>query len=388
MLEFRHNTPTPPIKLLHSIVTHAQQSRALLLIGEDGWGKVAASLDIAEMILQCNPLDSSNFFHFRNDSFSLKTEFFLHKKPDTQEAWTYLKLLQRRLNMIALIEENLTTPVGVKLTSIKEELNEHLNAHQFPHQEKFIHSLIQLSLVLDKKSGIPINVIREAIKFHSVLSPKGRISILGDFDKADDTAQNSALKLIEEPYPNHWVILTAQDETKIIPTILSRTLKIKFSKPLAQELVFLGDNPQNHCSSVDIMKESLYKLSELKLHYLEEFFKHCAPNIEFGIKIFQFIEQLSSKNHSVLFMEELLKCLEDALIQRQNYIRNSTLDLHYPSYEAFSGLFTKVSVSELEELVTVLSHTCTQLKRSEIKDDSLLPAILLEVVRTLRKTKS
>lgn len=388
MQTFRKNHHGRSTTLLNHIITNTQQSRAILLIGQRGWGKTATGLDLAQQILQKNPLNSSDFFYFRNDLFSLKTTFFLTKKTATEEAWTWLMLLQRRINMIHTLDESLTLPLGIKLTPIKESLDEYLNNNQFPTDEKFINQLIQLTQVLDKKSGIPIGVIREAIKFHSSQANSGRVSVLSDFDKADSTTQNSTLKLIEEPFNNHWIILTAEEEKNIIPTILSRCLKINLQKPLINDLLFLGDNPEKEQSSVDIMKENVFQLSTLKSTYLIDFFTKCAPNIEYGITLFQFIEQLGKVNHSVLFLEELLKCMEDALIQRQNYIRQLSLPLHYPSYVAYSKLFTKISVAELEELVSLLDTTKEQVKRSVIKDDSILPSILLEVARTLRKVKS
>ncbi|MGL5956822.1 MAG: hypothetical protein ACRC0X_09555, partial [Brevinema sp.] len=269
---FRKNNSSAFVSFLRGITT--QQSRTLLLTGDSGWGKTACALDLAELILKENPLTSSNFFYFRNDQWSLKAEFFLKHFPDSEEAWTWLYLLQRRVGMILVIEENFSSEV--KLPFIKEQLDECINQHIFPQDVKFIDQLLQLTLALDKKTGIPINVIREAITFHSVQST-GRVSILADFDMADPPTQNAALKLIEEPYPNHWLILTAQTEKTILPTILSRTLKIPIKKPLDNELPFLGLG-----SSVQIMSEVVYSLSDQKQQLLQEFFKQCSPNIEYG----------------------------------------------------------------------------------------------------------
>ena len=384
MNQFRKNNTESFFSLLQGIVSHTDQSRTLLFSGESGWGKVACALDLAQYILQENPLSSSNFFYFRNDLCALKTEYFLTKAPITDETWTWLNLLQRRINTIATLDETITMPTGIKLVNIKEQLDEIIQTKHIPQDSKFIAQLISFTAVLNKKSGIPVNAIREAIKFHSVQS-KGRVSILADFDTADSTTQNAALKLIEEPHPNHWVIITAQNPKDILPTILSRTLNISFKKPLYTEFEFLDPNPQKLTSSVDIMKESLYKLSDIKLNLIDEFFTQCTSHIEHGILFIQFAEKLSKDGYSILFLEELIKCIENSLRLRQNKLRNISLDLLYPQYASYGQLFTNVSTAELEELVSEIAEVFQQITRSVIKDDHLLPALLLSISRLLRR---
>ncbi|MGL4677451.1 MAG: hypothetical protein ACRCWI_07265 [Brevinema sp.] len=374
---FRKNNSGAFVSFLKGITD--QQSRALLLTGVPGCGKTACALDLAEFILKENPLTSSNLFYFRNDHWSLKADFFLKKNPASMEAWTWLYLLQRRIGIILAIDENISSEI--KLSSLKNQLDELINNHVFPQDFKLIDQLVQLALVLDKKSGLPINVIREAITFHSAKSV-GRVSILSDFDLADPTTQNSALKLLEEPYPNHWLILTAQTEKTILPTILSRTLKIPIKKPLDAELEFLGGI---YGTSIEIMSESVYELSSKKIQLLQEFFTHCSPKIEFGISFVQFAEMLAKQGQSILFLEELIKCLEDGLRQRQSQLRAIDISLKYPQYQQFSALFSKITTAELEELVQQVESLFVHIRRSVIKDEYLLPNFLLDLSRILRR---
>lgn len=375
---YRNNNSPSFVNFLKGI--SSQQNRTLLLLGEDGWGKTACALDLAEMILHTNPLTSSDFFYFRNTNATLKTEFFLTKSPNTKEAWTWLSLLQRRLNIIAAIEESFTAPTGVKLASVKEQLEHSIITSTFPQDKKFIDNLIQITEVLDKKTGIPINVIREAVKFHSVKT-EGRVSVLADFDKADITAQNASLKLIEEPNPNHWLILTAQSEKTLLPTILSRTLKITIKKPLPSELLFLGNEGSSAC---EVMKESVYQLSSIKLSLVKEFFEQCSPNIEHGVGFLLFAEKLSKSNQTLLFLEELNNILLDSLRLRQSKIRGILLPLIYPQYNDISLSLSKASTAELEELVTSIEEVAMHIRRSVIKDDNIMPKLLLDISRMLR----
>ncbi|MGL4561056.1 MAG: hypothetical protein ACRCV0_02035 [Brevinema sp.] len=319
------------------------QSRALLFIGKTGWGKFSSGIDFAKNILNTDPLASSDFFCFRNDHFTLKTEFFLTKIPHSREAWEWLFLLQRRINISKQIDETLST--GAKLGTIKEQFDEYLALQQFPVDQKFISQLINLCESFDKKSGIPINVIREAVAFHSVHSNHGRVSILGDFDTADETTQNAALKLLEEPHPNHWVILTAENTKNIIQTILSRTIKINFTVPNTTDLSFLGSSVYP-ISTINIMKESLFKISAIKKQLLDHFFNHCVNQVDQNVNFLQFTESLAKQNQATLFLEELLLCFEDAFIIRQNQLRGLNLPLRVESYRVYSSTLSKATVAE------------------------------------------
>ncbi len=371
---FKKNNTESFISFLTGITS--QQSRTLLLLGEDGWGKTSCALDIAELILKQNPLMSSDFFYFRNDAFSLKTEYFLTKAPNTDMAWTWLYLLQRRISIMSSIGEKFTNN-----KTIKEQLEEYILRGAFPQDEKFIAQLIQVAQELDKKNDIPINVIREAISFHAVKS-SGRVSVLADFDIANPDTQNAALKLLEEPHPNHWLILTAKSEKKLLPTILSRTLKIPIKKPT--DMSFLGSG---FTSSRDLMNESVYNISATKKELLNEFFTKCTSSVEKNIEFVLFSEKLSKDHHSSLFLDELICCLEDSLRTRHSKIRNIEIPILYPQYQNFSELFSNASTAELEEIVSQIGNLKKHISRTVIKDDNLLPKLLLDISRLLRKIR-
>ncbi|MGL5955478.1 MAG: hypothetical protein ACRC0X_02575, partial [Brevinema sp.] len=149
---------------------------------------------------------------------------------------------------------------------------------------------------------------------------------------------------------------------------------------LDNELPFLGLG-----SSVQIMSEVVYSLSDQKQQLLQEFFKQCSPNIEYGILFVQFAEMLAKQGQSVLFLEELIKCLEDGLRQRQSSLRNIEISLRYPQYQSFSVLFSKATTAELEELTQQVESLLVHIRRSVLKDEYLLPNFLLDVSRILRK---
>lgn len=64
--------------------------------------------------------------------------------------------------------------------------------------------------------------IKDLIDFAKIPPVMPTAIIMKDFDKASIEAQNALLKLLEEPQKNLVFILTAMDENKVLPTVVSR----------------------------------------------------------------------------------------------------------------------------------------------------------------------
>ncbi|MBR5172282.1 MAG: DNA polymerase III subunit [Phascolarctobacterium sp.] len=87
---------------------------------------------------------------------------------------------------------------------------------------------------LPEKRDLSIEQMRELAKqaaFAPVLS-KNKICIVEDADRLTEAAANSFLKLLEEPPAGWLIILLASSEDKLLATILSRVVKLRFN-PLA-----------------------------------------------------------------------------------------------------------------------------------------------------------
>ena len=87
---------------------------------------------------------------------------------------------------------------------------------------------------LPEKRDLSIEQMRELVKqaaFAPVLS-KNKICIVEDADRLTEAAANSFLKLLEEPPAGWLIILLASSEDKLLTTILSRVVKLRFN-PLA-----------------------------------------------------------------------------------------------------------------------------------------------------------
>jgi DNA polymerase-3 subunit delta' len=63
-----------------------------------------------------------------------------------------------------------------------------------------------------------------------------KVVVIADADRMTIQAANSILKTLEEP-PKNWIfILTAADSSRLLPTILSRCIELKFSPLSAQQV--------------------------------------------------------------------------------------------------------------------------------------------------------
>lgn len=86
----------------------------------------------------------------------------------------------------------------------------------------------------DEKGNISIEQVRQLKDFTKLKLEKRRVIVVADADKMQVPAQNSFLKLLEEPPENVFIILTAPNGS-LKPTIVSRLQKINI-RPVTLEL--------------------------------------------------------------------------------------------------------------------------------------------------------
>jgi len=91
----------------------------------------------------------------------------------------------------------------------------------------------------DEKKEISIEQIRKVILSRAAYSPhegRAQIFIVCNAEQLSISAANALLKVLEEPQPHtHFVLLTAQPE-RLLDTIRSRTLPVRFA-PLSDEVL-------------------------------------------------------------------------------------------------------------------------------------------------------
>ncbi|NUP04937.1 MAG: DNA polymerase III subunit [Polyangiaceae bacterium] len=92
---------------------------------------------------------------------------------------------------------------------------------------------------LEEKMGISVDQVRQVVLAQVGFTPaegRARIFIIRDAHDMTPNAANALLKTLEEPRPaTHFVLLTSRPD-KLLPTIRSRTMPIRFA-PLAPDIL-------------------------------------------------------------------------------------------------------------------------------------------------------
>ncbi|PIR58361.1 MAG: hypothetical protein COU70_01285, partial [Parcubacteria group bacterium CG10_big_fil_rev_8_21_14_0_10_35_15] len=82
-----------------------------------------------------------------------------------------------------------------------------------------------------------IEDIKNITKETKIFNPKTRIYFLENFHLSSVPAQNSFLKLLEEPPSNVQFVLTTDNRNSLLPTIISRVKIIKLIEKQSKEVV-------------------------------------------------------------------------------------------------------------------------------------------------------
>lgn len=100
-----------------------------------------------------------------------------------------------------------------------------------------------------KERSIKIAQIRESIMTQTGMTANRssyRVCIIDEAERVTGDAMNSLLKTLEDPPPNWIFILISSQEELLLPTILSRVVKVKFSRLNVEEMnICLSNHIQN-----------------------------------------------------------------------------------------------------------------------------------------------
>ena len=150
-----------------------------------------------------------------------------------------------------------------------------------------------------------IEDIKDLAKETKVFHPKTRFYYLPDFHLSSIPAQNSFLKLLEEPPSNVQFILSTGNKNNLLQTIVSR---VKIVKLKGKEKYNIGKNPIS-----DGIPLTQFKITD----------KESAKNI-----LFQFInffrEKLDSDKKSSSVIKEILRL--NGLLESNNLNPQLTVD--------------------------------------------------------------
>lgn len=110
-----------------------------------------------------------------------------------------------------------------------------LISHSKPSLKRFLEKKNQeekniIIPITPQTTGYSIDQVREIAREVKIGQPMKRIYVLEDFEHSSPEAQNSFLKLLEEPPSQVEFILTVSNPYSLLPTIISRTKIILLDK--------------------------------------------------------------------------------------------------------------------------------------------------------------
>jgi DNA polymerase III subunit delta' len=102
----------------------------------------------------------------------------------------------------------------------------------------------------NEKREIKVEEIRELRRKIFLTSASGKkVAVIRGAEKLNKSSQNALLKILEEPTVGLTIILVADDERKLFPTIVSRCQKIRFGIASEEEISHLIDSQEKKISS-------------------------------------------------------------------------------------------------------------------------------------------
>ena len=142
-----------------------------------------------------------------------------------------------------------------------------------------------------------------------------------------ESAQNSFLKLLEEPIENHYIVLTSENKGALLNTILSRVQEIELKSPSKLEFDKLFDIEKTKDEKKNqqikfIANNRPYKLIELKdednLNHNLEIFMDARKFInEITVDSFKLIKKYSEKKEDLLeLLDAILIILNSLMIKK------------------------------------------------------------------------
>ncbi len=172
--------------------------------------------------------------------------------------------------------------------------------------DKRVHPDFLEIKVEDSAKNIKISQIREIVNFLSYTSSsKNKVIYIKDADLMTIEAENSLLKILEEPGENNYFILSLPNKYRLPPTIISRCVTFNF-KPEGLDYIRanidfeVDEKIFNELNLTNFKGLSFFEINEKLFYYFREY------DIENLIKIFIFA---NLGNHK--FIEILLELLDN-----------------------------------------------------------------------------
>lgn len=217
-----------------------------------------------------------------------------------------------------------------------------------------------------------IRVLRDGVKLAPARAKK-KVYIIDEAHMLTSEASNALLKTLEEP-PNHvYFILATTNPEKIIDTIKSRTLLVKFTKATHEEIL---------TALSKIVKEEKIKISE---NDLENIYQHSKGSFRDAVKVLEnYSLEGKMSDTSELDSLTVIKLIEEKnkkkLLEKSSEINLenllSKLNQELLATEGIGERFTKIDKKNLIRLIELLITASEQSRYSPVEELPLELAII------------
>ncbi len=212
-----------------------------------------------------------------------------------------------------------------------EEMLDAVSPHSTLPEKRALSNLIASIIELCSKlspyiseDNIPINHIRKAVQWAHLSTPKSpKIIIVENAENMLESSRNSLLKILEEPPPHVYFILTATRLTNVIPTIRSRLRHYKFIDRDEEQVKDILKRIFNE-ESLDFPSLQSYFLAWQDINagalsnLAKTFFQRLSDPENSHVDILQDMQELfssqSTKKLISLFIQELLQVLNNSFL--------------------------------------------------------------------------
>jgi len=217
---------------LAELVEHNRLSHALLFLGKEGSGALPLAVAFAQYIVSlpsASTKQSADLF----GSLSTEPSFIHPSKINTQPSW-------QRANDLIHPDLHFSYPVIPRKPGDKPISTDYITEwREFFQTNPYgnVYDWLQFIGAENKQGNITALECSDIIRKLNLKTFESDYKVLMMWmPEYLGNEGNKLLKLIEEPPPNTLFILVAENESQVLPTILSRTQLIKIPALLTEEI--------------------------------------------------------------------------------------------------------------------------------------------------------
>ncbi|MGB1248762.1 MAG: ATP-binding protein [Chitinophagales bacterium] len=358
-------------QLIHAAQTD-KVSQALLFVGAEGVGTLPFALAYAQYLNCESPTDTDSC---GTCSSCVKNQKFAH--PDLFFTYPTVKAKALSKDYISEWREALVENPYMNLTDWVAKLD---NAN--------------------KQGNITAEECNQIIRQHALRHFEGKYKIqLIWMAETLGKEGNKLLKIIEEPPANTVFILVAESDERILPTILSRTQLIKFSKLKTSDIVA---NLVEKKGILQAQAEKIAPLAEGNWHLAQElttdtesdhfeawqtwlellFQKATQPSLNTMQSLFAWIDAIgnSGRQNQKIFLKYILFFLRECIALSLNVPTKLSTD----EQKLAKRLIEKISVDEMAKMSDNINNLHYQITRNAHPKIGLM-ATSVELSKTLQR---